>query len=447
MKCSLLGGKCFVVVAVLLVSFTLSIAVPVEPIPEASWRDLRTNHVQEWFIYNDSNTDGILNPGDTAVESFQNWWTTVSSHSQYNYRNRAQANGEDWMGAPLNAATTLATNNYWFQREPNTIAFYISYSQFDNNDWKNGFDYGGKTGAMLDILKQRHQDENGWVLGYLSNANSDAAYNAAAAGSVKMDIFVHNGQGTYDLPGWGENNSNPKVNVSNDMGPQSLDLVSSVAGSYHPPMLDQATGSYSWSENMQRFIANGMTGADLLALVNSMEFREYLTGDGTWAGAAVEPNRIPEIIEAMLTDHAGNPYLYQDAFRDRSELHDGANDGGLIGGLAGHSDYNPQLNNWGDQQVIRIDIDTSTLAEGIEKILFWDFSDQVNPRKIELFVDLTQTVADGQIWIDDGAGGRIYFPENRVYIAQVAQIPEPLTLSLMAIGAGCLILRRRRHRN
>jgi len=214
---------------------------------------------------------------------------------------------------------------------------------------------------------------------------------------------------------------------------------------------------YSWAANSTRMTYNGLSAADLNDIVNSMELREY-EPYGLGAGEVIWPNRRPSEILANLTDHKGDPYTYLDAFLERALYHDGASDGGVIAGLAGQSFYDHQINNWGDQQVIRIDISQETLASGdpstngnIEKIIFWDFGDpgtgdQINPTPIIFYVDMTQTIAHGQIyWQDPVSGNKIWFPENRIYIAQV--VPEPGSLSLILIGSvGIILIRRRRRR-
>ena len=64
---------------------------------------------------------------------------------------------------------------------------------------------------------------------------------------------------------------------------------------------------------------------------------------------------------------------------------------------------------------------------------------QVSPRLIVFFAD-----EGGNLYLDDG-NGRIYFPENRLFIAVTNEIiPEPATLCLLMLGAGTMIVLRRR---
>jgi hypothetical protein len=494
MKCSLLVKVFAPLVAVVLVMPMGVGAAPSEPNPDPTFRDLRTDYVKTWHIYNDDQLDGILNPGDTEIATFNNWWTPASSHSQHNMS--VDGGGftydldSDVNSSPINFASHGGSGkeNYWLGQTPvdenkNTIQFYMTYSQFDNNDWKGGYSYTSDPIAQA-IIAQRHETRNGWALGWTSHSQEDGPFNPQTyAGFVDMDIFIHNGRGLNPAAdgsidggsivsggAFGPSYSNPQVSVSNDISSKAIDIAGCAPSDlrYHPPVFDEATGQYSWTVNALRMLANDPTYnmSDLNDIINSMEIEER-EALGLGAGDVVWGNRRPSEILANLVDHNGNAYTYDDAFLDNSFYHDGASDGGVVAGLAGESNYvpDPQGGNWGDQQVIRIDISQETLMSGdpntcgnIEQIVIWDFGqsdsttwdtttgDQVNPTPIIFLVDMTQTIAHGQIYWDDGAGGRIYFPENRIYIAQVviSDIPEPASLTLLAMGAIGLLIRRRK---
>lgn len=445
--------------------------VPHEPTAEPYFRSLRTNYVRSWSLFNDSNVDGILTPADTYVDTFRNWWTPVSGHSLNHMKDRlGLGEGDDRIAAPMNFATaTLADGdankgnsdyNYWLPRRENAIHFYMLYAQFDNADWETL--YYGKTQTARDLNAQRNMYRNGYSLGWLTNdfRDDDGVYtkDQTPAGSVKMDVFVHDGEQTRKLEGWGTSRSNPQVAAAGDMDYQtSRDTVSS--NSWHPPQFDEASQSYSWPKNQQRMEANGHGEADLATLVDSLELREVdpLTMSGQ---TPIQSSRTPQaLIDAGITDHTGTfAYRYQDAFVERSSYVVASTDGQMISGLSGWSEYEPGVNGrWGDQQVIRIDISGGTFALGegnIDELVFFDFGDstpgaagtqQTDPRMIVLGIDASRTVADGQIYLKDPDTGLpvVYFPENRLYIAAV---PEPTTLTLLGCGALLATVRRRRRR-
>jgi len=436
------------------------VVIPHEPTAEPTYRQLRPDYVKTWYLFNDSLTDGVLNPGDTMIESMENWWTPVSSHSQGHYGDhQGLGDGDDRISAPMNWATATLppadpnksdpNYNYWLAREENSMQFYISYSQFDNNDWES-FTYGQSPQARQ-IIHDRNVQRNGYALGWVTHDYQgfvgDEAEKQNPAGFVEMDIYVHNGAGTVDIPGWGISRSDPQVAMSNDLDHTTgLDLVGS-NGQWHPPIFEEATQSYSWAVNQQRMEANGFNAADLNTLVGSMEV--YEVDPYNLPGTAAVGRTPADILASGPTDHNGAAYLYQDAFFDRSSYVQAATDGGVLAGLSGWSQYNPLVNNWGDQQVIRIDISPQTLTDGnIDKIVFYDFgasvpgsssSDQVNPREIVLHAD----DAGNLYWLAPDQVTRIYFPENRIYIALTEIIPEPATLLMLSLGGAAALFKRR----
>lgn len=444
-------------------------ADPHEPLPSTEFRSLREGYVTTWYVYSDlnvahGNVNGILDPGDTLVAKFDNWWTPVSAHTQHNYGMRGEGPGLDYASGPMNfAVTTLPdahpnkndpTWNYWLEREPGTIGFYMTYSQYDNNDFSDGnFDYSWYPDDPGKWLQQRNMYRNGWALGWLVNDvkknGSDFIENdpvANKAGEIQIDIYVHDGAGTTanikDVDGndIGPSRSNPQLAMSNDISHKALSYINQL----QPPDFQDVNG------NELGYVFTGLNDlrwagdeATFNEIRDSMEVFEVFE-NSLGASDVIVGDKRPSEIAANEVDGHGNAYLYQDAFLQRQDplnldkgaiYTTGSTDGGVIAGLSGYSAYNPQdwQTTWGDQQVIRIDFDPLMFAEyGITKIIFWDFgyfpgSSQVDPYKIEIDVsDLS------------------LFPENRIYIARVDYVPEPMTLGVLALGGLGLMLRRRR---
>lgn len=446
---------------VVLISSQAAWAYVSEPNPvtnDPNWRPLRDDYKRTWYLFSDTVNDGILNPGDTKLESFNNWWTPTSAATQHNYT-RADATSPDYSSPQsqvLRSDRQAGMESYWLPCEENTVAFYMTYSQLDNNDYSdstasnpNTYDYRWADATQKTIEQQRNMYRNGWAMGWLTNAY-DSNGTGAQAGSVKMDIFIHNGKSVdsgANTADFGTNHSsdsrsNPQVAMSNDIDVKAWDPLSM----HHPtPDYQDINGNdvgYVYTgQNDTRWAAE----SDFNDVVDSMEVREVNPyGDGS--NYAIHVDDTPNSIKTNLTDGNGNPYEYQDAIitRNGSDLttgaayEDGDSDGGVIAGLSGYDYYqvdpNATSDDWGEQQVIRIDFDTTTF-DTIDKIKFYDFSDQINPRVIEFDIIGNQVYFNGQA-----------LPDNRIYIAVVSHVPEPATMSIVTIGGVAMLIRRRRRK-
>lgn len=444
-----------------------ALAAPIEPTPYTTadgYRALRSDFVKPWYIYADTNNNGILDPGDRKVATIQNWWTPASSGTQYNYTggptepyggNQYNLDPTYRAAGPMNFATnslpstdprkSQSSTNYWLPTQPQgTLGFYMTYSQRDNNNWAT-FNPGGDA-TYNQIARERNQARNGWAMGWIANgvkvdANGHYTFGSTPLGTVNMDISVHNGEGTFNVPGFGTSISSPQLSLSNNINNTAFEPNN---GQWQPPNFDQTTKTYSWVANSQRmnyfYPANttAQNQAAFTTMVNSMDYKQV--NPLTLTGALVPGKTPAQLLANGVLDSSGNPYQYQDSFQARATYSEGTTVGGVIAGLAGQSSYDHTLNNWGDQQVIRIDLDPASIADGsVKNIAFYDFGTagnfgmsgpnvpQVNPTQIIL------NLADTSL-----------FPDNRFYIAQVDNLPEPATMALLAAGSIAMLIRRKR---
>lgn len=453
------------IMAALLLSAASMAQAQIEPTPESAYRPLRSDYLKNWYVYADDNNNGILDPGDSNVGAIQNWWTTVSSGTQHNLNEGPYQPGnytftDDVPSAPMNYAShTNPADNVWLPMKEDRLGFYMTYSQSDNNTqafWQSMRGDGSNPWltALSDYYMEKYAGTNGWAMGWVGNTIKrlqDGSIDpvASPAGNLIMDVLVHYGAGTYDHGDWGTSISNPQVTQSNDISALSKDPYN---GLRYPVKFNDATNQYDALANLERmdwWTANGdtLTAADIDAIAASMDVKEQ-AAFGAWIAAnAIYPDKTPQEI---LNDLG---YEYADAFSERSMYANNSTDGGVIGGLSGYNNYDPQINNWDDQQVIRIDLSDLTLDD-INEVVFYDFgyttgSGQTTPMELVLNVDGTGTLffdANGDD-LFNAADGDIYFPENRIYIGMVDHmVPEPGTLALMATGGAGFLMRRRRNR-
>lgn len=442
--------------AILILSGVVT-ADPMEPTPLVSptMRPLRPDYISNWYIYNDANTDGILNPGDQQINIMDNWWTTVSSGTNHTSMKNDAAGRVNT--SPMNHASDLTgdpTDSYWLPRQNRELHFYMSYSQMDNNSASNYQQYLDVPGfeGYGDFMAESHKYTNGWNMGWVINDYNNALPKGTVAQDFDMDIYVHDGQQLT-----GEWLSNPQVTGSNHMSDLSMDS----AGNRVPPKWNDVTKTYDAAANQeyidfyQNSVNPGFSAADILAIGQSMEVHEenpygsYVDNSSIWDNGT---GRTPNEIKANLTDDEGNPYTYDDAFFNRINVYENESVGGVIAGLSGYDNYDPEINNWGDQQVIRIDLAQNALSQ-LDEIVMYDFgyapgSGQLTP--IEIIFGVVFYNGEYRIWYDfenDGFEVTDLMPENRIYIARVDITPEPLSMAILSLGGlGLMKIRSRRNR-
>jgi hypothetical protein len=468
------------------------------------YRGLRSDYVRNWYIYSDDNSDGILKPGDSQIGNFKNWWSTIGAgDAQIQYPGPYAPNNymypdDNYPTNPMNYTSRIdidpaadPNKNWWMPMDSNDNAdqlrFYMTYSQWENNSpnyWAN-YDNGTAWGkALSEHYYEQNKDVNAYALGWVTHTiKRDAAGNIiddlSSRGTNVMDIYVHNGKFDGYVDEFGSDPegklswSNPQVVQSNDINSDSIDPSSTMRhiAKYDDDPASTGYGTYSEQANEKRDAwnkANGMAGFDVDSVFSSMKIREVDPMGGSGGPGANDW----EAIHSDLKPSDLAAYGYQDAVVDRGTYIENASDGGVVTGLSGEVTGE----GYADQQVIRIDLGdfnavwtTQDELDGlipagknvgdavttIDEILFYDFgastpgaagTQQTAPTEIVFGIDRTRTMEEGQIYCDLLGGGRVYFPDNRLFIAVVDPVPEPTTLALLAIGGAGLIWKRRRNR-
>jgi hypothetical protein len=188
-----------------------------------AFRDLRPDFVRTWHIFADTVNDAILNPGDTRIAEFKNWWTPVSAATQHGHEIGAPpAAGAEYPSTPIDHQANYTTNAvHGLPQKAGTIGFYLTYSHLDNANFDKEFYNDGPPGAGTghDVLQQRNRERNGYAMGWLTGETVvDSAGSVdlgTKTGNVKMDIFIHNGKSRNNAAGTGaDDNHNFGTNTS-----------------------------------------------------------------------------------------------------------------------------------------------------------------------------------------------------------------------------------------
>ncbi|HPS52638.1 MAG TPA: PEP-CTERM sorting domain-containing protein [Phycisphaerae bacterium] len=436
MTSSRYGNRLFVSAAMLIIAAAGAMA---EPTPSSDYRDLKSDYVQTWYIWSDTNCDGILDPGDTKVAAMNNMWTVIGSDESLNIDsttgNASPTNGYD----------------YNMDTPEKSLVVYMNYSQKDNNwigSWSNTYEDA--------YNRQKYGDANGYSIGMVGTGES---------GTMGVDIMVHNGAGTnrttYGSSPYKYAKSNPQVMATTGI---SAALAEPGTGDREVVKYDEVTQSYNENVNLAMktwFEVNGGS-LDVAAIAAQMDMTEFDAYDtSTWqfsnssesVFAGLTPDEIANdpAIQSILTAFAQtvSTYEYQDVFSINADYDTDSNAAGVIGGISG---VGSDTDLWADQTVIRLDFNLEDTD--FEQIIFYDFgynsgASQTDPIEIIFKVGLDDE-GDKFLYYDVNddnmyeAGVDTLIDQNRLFISVNSEVPEPATLLLMVCGGAAVVFYRRR---
>jgi hypothetical protein len=398
--------------------------------------------VRNWYIYSDgdgsqpidpSQTNGILDVNDDPfIATFQNRKTT------------------DDNAVALTSASASA----------NTTSFYMNYSGAENQSSIYYLTQSNGIGGYNRAQHERYSDANGHALGWTTQSD--------AGGFNLMTVSVHNGANTIN-DGGQTYNANPQVASATGMNNASKDPIT---GAHYTPKYNEATDAYDEAVNYWRhtYQEAAWVAQDKNTENDSYRGLKLFDREGQAYDGALNP---ATGVYSALYEQAGTTvgdYGYQDTFVNEGQ-------GGVINGLAGTEFESSDPDRVENQQVIRIDFedfnmtfaeatsegflleeqwmgayDAADLVNAVDELVFYDYGAAGDAEMIALLlnVDRSRTMAEGQIYLDNNDNdifdaGDYAFADNRVFIAELDQVPEPATMSLLALG-GLGMLRRRKAR-
>ena len=143
--------------------------------------------------YQDTNGDGILNPGDTFLGGFMSWYTHYSGGTSYNYSDHdddALEGFDDLTGGPYAADKENDPGDElsWLPRKEDELHMYLAWSEYDNTS-PEGILY----------------DREGYSLGMIANDYIPGSSDDSYSGGYDLDIAVRD-----------DDTSTPQVTLSDD---------------------------------------------------------------------------------------------------------------------------------------------------------------------------------------------------------------------------------------
>lgn len=434
------GNKLFAG-AVMLIIAAASTMAQVEPTPSSSYRGLRSDYISTWYVWSDTNEDGILDPGDTKVAAMNNMWTAVGSDQSLNI-NPTTGNAR-----PTNGSS----DPLYLDTPEKSLVVYMNYSQKDNN-WRGSWP-NNPQGAYD---REKYGDTNGWSIGMVGTGES---------GTMGVDVMVHNGEGMNraDYPGaYKYAKSNPQVTATTGLGTEAIDPVS---GQLQVVKYDELTQSYNQNVNLAMktwFELNGgsLNVAQIASQMDMKEFDPYDSSTwhfsnadgGVFAGLTPEEIQNDVAIQNLLAEFGQtvSTYDYQDAFSINAGYDEDHNAAGMIGGISG---VGSDVDQWADQTVIRLDFNLD--ESDFEQIIFYDFGYESGATQTDPVAIIFKVGVDGEgdkfLYYDvdgDGiydAGLDTLMDQNRLFISVNAEVPEPTTLLLLASGGAVVVYTKRRN--
>jgi len=110
-------------------------------------------------IYQDTNGDGILNPGDTFIKGFMSWHTWHSAASSYNYNRHGDPEldlATDLPGAPWASDSKTDGTFSWLPMHEDELHMYMVWSEYDNSVISGESGSGDHPGFSLGMIANNY---------------------------------------------------------------------------------------------------------------------------------------------------------------------------------------------------------------------------------------------------------------------------------------------------
>ncbi|NIA07344.1 MAG: hypothetical protein GWP14_06875 [Actinobacteria bacterium] len=244
-------------------------------------------------IYQDTNGDGILNPGDTFINGFMSWYTFDSAATSYNYGDHGDAaitGSSDLTGAPWASADANHNPLNWLRMDDDELHMYMSWSHYDNTSQEG-------------IENQR----GGFALGMIANDYIRGRTDLSPSGGYDLDIAIRN-DGTalpqvtlsddYTVTG-GATTGRPPFPGTKDNASQELYKITDPDGT--DPYNHHFEGRWNYTASTaDGGIIGGIHNSDYDIDISPSDIVTSILGDGLVI--RIDPSRFTEVSKIIVYD-------------------------------------------------------------------------------------------------------------------------------------------------
>jgi len=239
-------------------------------------------------VYQDTNADGVLNPGDTYLGGIMSWMTYISAATSYNYfdhNDPALTGKSDLTGAPYAFDQANDPVLSWLPMDDDELHIYLAWSYYDNTS-----------------AEGTSNQRAGFSLGLIANDFIRSRSINEPGGGYSLDIAVHNDttaipQGTMS-DDYDTNGRPPTPGYKTDSSQEFYKITNPNPSGFYT---DYFEGRWNYTVSTgDGGIIDGIHNGDYSIDINPSDIVTSMTGDGLVV--RIDPQAFDEVSKIVIYD-------------------------------------------------------------------------------------------------------------------------------------------------